>query len=58
MTAGFALLAFPARWADSGIMTFLVNQEGIVFQKNLGSETDRLARAITEYDPDPSWTTP
>jgi hypothetical protein len=58
MTAGFALLAFPARWADSGIMTFLVNQDGIVFQKNLGSETDRLARAITEYDPDPSWTTP
>jgi hypothetical protein len=58
MTAGFALLAFPARWADSGIMTFAVNQDGIVFQKNLGPDTERLAREITEYDPDPSWTTP
>lgn len=58
MTAGFALLAFPARWGDSGITTFLVNQDGIVFQKNLGPETERLAREITEYDPDPSWTTP
>jgi hypothetical protein len=58
MTAGFALLAFPARWGDSGIMTFVVNQDGIVFQKNLGPDTERLAREIAEYDPDPSWTTP
>ena len=58
MTAGFALLAFPARWGDSGIMTFAVNQDGIVFQKNLGPDTERLAGEITEYDPDPSWTTP
>jgi Protein of unknown function (DUF2950) len=58
MTAGFGLLAFPARWGDSGIMTFVVNQGGIVFQKNLGPETEQLARQITEYDPDPSWATP
>jgi hypothetical protein len=58
MTAGFALLAFPARWGDSGITTFIVNQDGIVFQKNLGPDTEQLAREITEYDPDSSWTTP
>jgi Protein of unknown function (DUF2950) len=58
MTAGFALLAFPARWGDSGIMTFIVNQDGIVFQKNLGADTAQLAQQITEYDPDSSWTTP
>lgn len=55
MTAGFALLAFPARWGDSGIMTFIVNKDGIVFQKNLGPDTDSAARAIEEYDPDPGW---
>lgn len=58
MTKGFALLAFPARWGDSGIMTFVVNQYGIVFQKNLGAQTEQLAPQIDEYDPDPSWTTP
>jgi hypothetical protein len=58
MTAGFALLAFPARWGDSGIMTFVVNQDGIVFQKNLGPDTEKLAPQITEYDPDASWSTP
>jgi len=58
MTGGFALIAFPARWGDSGIMTFIVSQDGIVFQKNLGPDTKPLAREITEYDPDPSWTAP
>jgi hypothetical protein len=58
MTAGFALLAYPARWGDSGIMTFVVNQGGIVFQKNLGPDTAQLAPQITEYDPDSSWSTP
>jgi hypothetical protein len=56
MTRGFALLAFPARWGDSGIMTFIVNQNGIVFQKNLGPDTESAAHAIDEYDPDSSWT--
>ncbi len=58
MTQGFGLVAFPARWGDSGIMTFIVNQDGIVFQKNLGPQTAELARKITEFDPDPSWATP
>ena len=58
MTGGYALLAYPAKWGDSGIMTFVVNQDGIVFEKNLGPETDRLAREITVYDPDLSWGTP
>jgi DUF2950 family protein len=58
MTAGFALVAFPAKWGDSGIMTFLVNQDGIVFEKNFGPDTERLAREITEYDPDLGWSTP
>jgi len=58
MTGGFALEAFPAKWGDSGIMTFVVNQDGIVFEKNLGPDTERLAREITEYDPDPGWNAP
>jgi hypothetical protein len=58
MTGGFALLASPAKWGDSGIMTFVVNQHGIVFQKNLGPDTARLARDIQEFDPDLSWRTP
>jgi hypothetical protein len=58
MTGGFALLAYPARWGDSGVMTFIVNQDGIVFQKNLGPDTASLAAQITQYDPDSSWTTP
>jgi hypothetical protein len=55
MTRGFALVAFPAKYGDSGVMTFLVNQHGIVFEKNLGADTTRLARQMTDYNPDPSW---
>ena len=55
LTGGFALLAYPAIWSDSGIMTFIVNQDGIVYQKNLGPLTARLASRITQYDPDASW---
>ena len=55
MTGGFALIAYPATYADSGIMTFVVNQDGIVFQKNLGPDTAGIARQITRYDPDASW---
>lgn len=58
MTEGFALLAFPAKWGDSGIMTFMINQHGIVFEKNLGSDTAEVAGKITEFDPDLSWKTP
>jgi hypothetical protein len=55
MSGGFALLAYPAVYGDSGIMTFIVNQNGIVREKNLGPHTAARARAMREYDPDPSW---
>ncbi len=55
MTGGFALLAYPATYGDSGVMSFIVNQDGIVFQKNLGPETAQAATHIVDYDPDDSW---
>jgi hypothetical protein len=55
MTGGFSLLAYPAAYGNSGIMTFIVNQDGIVYQKNLGRGTARLAGRIKAYDPDSSW---
>lgn len=55
MTKGFALIAFPAQYGNSGIMTFIVNQNGIVFEKNLGKNTAKIAREIAQYDPDRSW---
>lgn len=55
MTGGFALVAYPVKYGDSGIMTFVVNQAGIVFQKNLGPQTAALARRMSAYDPDRSW---
>ncbi len=58
MIGGFALVAFPARYGASGIMTFIVNQDGIVYEKNLGPNTARIARRMTIYNPDASWKTP
>jgi len=55
MILGFALVAYPAAYGNSGIMTFVVNQEGIIFEKNLGKNTRRIAEDITVYDPDKSW---
>ena len=55
MTGGFALIAWPASFGASGIMTFQVNQDGIVYQKDLGRDTASLAAAITRFDPDLSW---
>ncbi len=56
MVAGFALVAWPAQWGNTGVMTFIVNQNGKVFQKNLGSKTEKIASAMSTYDPDSSWT--
>ncbi len=56
MRGGFALIAFPARYGSSGVMTFMVNQDGTVYQKDLGPDTLNLAANITEYNPDASWT--
>ena len=55
MIAGFALIAYPDKWGSSGVMTFIVNQQGRVYEKNLGEETAELASAVTEYEPDPTW---
>ena len=55
MTGGFALIAWPASYGVSGIMTFLVDEDGVVFQKDLGDPTPSLAAAITRFDPDISW---
>jgi Protein of unknown function (DUF2950) len=55
MTGGFALLAYPAEYGDSGIMTFIVDQDGIVFGKNLGPATAGIAAGIEQYDPEASW---
>ncbi len=56
MTGGFAVLAYPAKYGDSGVMTFLVNKDGVVLQKDLGKTTEQAAAAITEFNPDKSWT--
>jgi hypothetical protein len=55
MIAGYALVAYPDKWGNSGVMTFIVNQQGRVYQKNLGPNTGKLASAMSEYNPDPSW---
>ena len=55
MIAGYALIAYPSKWGNSGVMTFIVNQQGRVYQKNLGADTVGLASSIADYDPDPSW---
>jgi hypothetical protein len=55
MIGGFALVAWPAEQGESGIMTFIVNQQGRVYQKNLGPKTSALAADHKSYDPDPTW---
>jgi hypothetical protein len=55
LTGGFALVAYPVHWGKSGVMTFLVNQDGKVYQRNLGVMTSVLADFITEYDPTGPW---
>jgi hypothetical protein len=56
MIGGFALVAFPSEWDNSGVMTFMVNQDGVVYQKDLGPKTESLAPAIKAFDPDDTWT--
>lgn len=56
MIGGFALLAFPAEYGNSGIMTFMVNHDGTVFEKDLGPKTAKLARKIEAFAPDQTWT--
>jgi len=56
MINGFALVAFPAKYGASGVMTFIINQQGRVYEKDLGPNTARIAGAMTEYNPDSTWT--
>jgi hypothetical protein len=55
MILGFALVAYPAEYGNSGVMTFMVNQEGTLYQKNLGKDTKRKAEAMKVFDPDKTW---
>ena len=55
LTGGFALVAWPADYGSSGVMTFIVNQDGVVFQKDLGEDTATAVDAIQSFDPDGSW---
>lgn len=55
MILGFALIAYPAEYGNSGVMTFIVNQEGVIYEKDLGRQTRRLAEAVTLFDPGKGW---
>lgn len=55
MIGGFALVAYPAQYGVSGVMTFLVNHQGVIYEKNLGPDTEHLARAMQTYNPDRTW---
>ena len=56
MIGGFAAVAYPAEYSNSGIMTFIVNYDGKVFQKNLGPNTAAMVKSMKEYNPDKTWT--
>ena len=55
MSAGFAFVAYPVEYRSSGVMTFIVNESGTIFEKDLGPDTTKLAQAMTAYDPDSTW---
>jgi hypothetical protein len=55
MVLGFALVAYPAKYGASGIMTFIVNQEGVIYEKDLGEDTAMAAAAMTTFEPDDTW---
>ena len=55
MSGGFAFVAYPEKYGDTGITTFIVDQSGVVYEKNLGKDTVELAKAMTEFNPDKTW---
>lgn len=55
MRNGFALVAWPAKYGESGVMTFMVSHDGEIFEKDLGKDSDKLAKTMTAFDPDSSW---
>jgi hypothetical protein len=55
MTGGFAFVAYPAEYRSSGVMTFIVNDDGVVYEKDLGKKTDVVGKNMKEYKPNSSW---
>jgi len=55
MTGGFAFVAYPSEYHSSGVMTFLIDQNGLIHEKDLGTKTADLAKAMTTFDPDKTW---
>ena len=55
MIGGFALVAYPAEYGNTGVMTFVVNHQGVVFQKDLGRRTAVIAQRMTAFNPDATW---
>ena len=55
LTGGFAILAYPAEYSNSGIMTFVVVKDGVVYQKDLGEKTTEAAATLAEYNPGDGW---
>jgi hypothetical protein len=56
MVGGFAFVAYPAEYGNSGVMTFLIDQDGVLLQKDLGKATTEIASAMDSFDPDNTWT--
>ena len=56
MMGGFGMVAYPAQYGSSGIMTFIVNHDGVVYQKDLGANTASVAQSMTKFNPDKTWT--
>jgi hypothetical protein len=55
LTGGFAVIASPVKYGDSGVMTFIINRDGIVYQRDLGPDTQKVAASIAEYNPTDNW---
>jgi len=55
MTGGFAFVAYPAEYRNSGVMTFIIGKDGVVYEKDLGKKTDAVAKSMKSYDPNPTW---
>jgi hypothetical protein len=55
LVGGFAFVAYPAEYRNSGVMTFIINQDGVLLQKDFGKTTTETATAMTEFDPDDTW---
>lgn len=55
LIGGFAMVAYPSNWGESGRMTFIINQRDKLYERNLGSKTGEIAAAMSEYNPDKNW---